>query len=197
MDLGKIFQDRKELECPRDSKGFFTDPEIRIIQEAIQEAIQKGFEKLEKEFLEREHKPEFQDLLGRKLEISDQECTLLVAVHSIFTMKQDGQEIPTQFVMACQVGDGVTATVACTNKDTNPIQLLGKTEGEYSGQTEFITSPVRTDTQTMAMRTHISMGNLRCLFVMSDGVADDYFPQETELPRLFCDLVINGIIEVP
>ena len=32
------------------------------------------------------------------------------------------------------------------------------------------------------------------LFVMTDGVADDYFPNETEMHRLYLDLLINGIL---
>ena len=31
--------------------------------------------------------------------------------------------------------------------------------------------------------------------VMSDGVADDYFPSETETLRLYFDLMINGVLE--
>jgi len=35
------------------------------------------------------------------------------------------------------------------------------------------------------------------MFVMTDGVADDYFPNETEMRRLYYDLLINGIIDKP
>lgn len=32
--------------------------------------------------------------------------------------------------------------------------------------------------------------------LMSDGVADDYFPNETQMRRLYFDLLVNGVIEM-
>jgi hypothetical protein len=37
---------------------------------------------------------------------------------------------------------------------------------------------------------------MRALMVMTDGVADDYFPPATGLLRLFGDMILNGIIPI-
>ena len=49
--------------------------------------------------------------------------------------------------------------------------------------------------ETLQNRTRISRGIVDTILVMSDGVADDYFPNETEMRRLYFDLVVNGIID--
>lgn len=49
--------------------------------------------------------------------------------------------------------------------------------------------------KNLQVRTKIFRGAADFALVMSDGVADDYFPNETEMCRLYFDLVVNGIIE--
>ena len=41
-----------------------------------------------------------------------------------------------------------------------------------------------------------SRGITDTIMLMSDGVADDYFPNDTQMRRLFFDLLINGIMEM-
>ena len=69
--------------------------------------------------------------------------------------------------------------------------------GEYSGETEFLTSDRNLEPENLARKTFSFFGQLRALMVMTDGVADDYFPNDTGLLRLSGDLMLNGILDVP
>ncbi len=96
--------------------------------------------------------------------------------------------------MACQVGDGMSAVLETPAQ----LTLLGVADsGEYSGETEFLTSERNLVRQNLARKTSAFCGPLRALMVMTDGVADDYFPNDPGLLRLYGDLMLNGILEVP
>ena len=66
--------------------------------------------------------------------------------------------------------------------------------GDFSGETDFLTSPQMKNKDNLQSRTRISKSPASLLLVMTDGVADDYFPNNTQLLRLCCDLILNGII---
>jgi hypothetical protein len=98
--------------------------------------------------------------------------------------------------MACQVGDG--AIVALDAGDAARVTLLGKADsGAYSGETDFLTSAKVLDAIERYERIFRHSGPLRALMVMTDGVADDYFPPNPALSRLYADLVLNDILKVP
>jgi hypothetical protein len=66
--------------------------------------------------------------------------------------------------------------------------------GNYSGETDFLTSRRQIDAGNLHRRTIAHVGQLRAVMVMTDGVADDYFPNDPGLARLYADLVLNGVL---
>lgn len=113
-------------------------------------------------------------------------CTLLLAVCR--AVEVDGR--PLQFVMACQVGDGMVGVV---HRDGRAFPLGAADSGGHAGETEFLTSAGKTDPDFLAGKTDGKVIDMQALLVMTDGVADDYFPGDTHLARLWADLVVNGI----
>jgi serine/threonine protein phosphatase PrpC len=88
---------------------------------------------------------------------------------------------------AClSVGDG---NIAAFCKDGETVRILGVgTHGDWSGETEFLQSEgVLTDTALKA-RTRIIREGISRVVLATDGVADDYFPNETEFSRLGVDI---------
>src|ERR1700732_4708024 len=109
--------------------------------------------------------------MGRKTALEDLSATLLLAVHTTYPTRA-GEE---SLVMSYQVGDGVAAVLNPQGK----VTLLGKPDsGGYSGETDFLTPRKQLDVEQLSNRTDLFQGPLRALLVMTDGVADDYFPAE-------------------
>lgn len=170
----------------------FADPDVERVQVALHTAMKAAFEAVRKATDQRVGDQSYSDLLVPKgeLDISDLSATLLLAVHT--TIPQEGRD--DSFVMACQVGDGMSAVLETPAQ----LTLLGVADsGEYSGETEFLTSERNLVPQNLARKTSAFCGPLRALMVMTDGVADDYFPNDPGLLRLYGDLMLNGILEVP
>jgi len=129
-------------------------------------------------------------LLGRPVAVEDLSATLLVALHRALRIGGVRQSL----VLACQIGDGAVAAV---DRRAN-IHLLGQADsGEFSGETDFLTSRRLLEAASLQRRTVILAAPLRVLFVMTDGVADDYFPPDPGLARLYADLVLNGVLPHP
>jgi hypothetical protein len=172
------------------ASGTITDPDLSYVQEALHEAMRRGYAAVVSAANERAGSEAHRRILGRPLNVQDLSATLLLAAH----MTGQYQDRPGSLVMACQVGDGMTAAVDATKFG---LQLLGEADsGEYSGETEFLTSARKLEPEYLGRKTKCFFGPLRALMVMSDGVADDYFPNDPELLRLHADLVLNQILEV-
>jgi hypothetical protein len=115
--------------------------------------------------------------------------TLRLAIHRLLPGAPENS-----FLMACSVGDGMTAAI----DQTGSLQLLGLEEsgGKYSGETEFITDPRSVTAARLTAQTFARVLPMRSVMVMTDGVADPYFPNHTEIYRLYADLILNGILEI-
>ncbi len=100
-------------------------------------------------------------------------ATLLLMVHAPL----ESQEL----VAALQVGDGAvgvyTADGTCT--------LVGVADhGEFSSETRFLTTP--NIEYEFENRVVFSLKkDIRCLAAMSDGVSDDFFPEQKRLVEMF------------
>ena len=82
------------------------------------------------------------------------------------------------------------------SKEMVAARRLFLDSGAYSGETEFLSE--RTVSEDAAARkTRISRGRSDILMLMSDGVADDYFPAQPMMKRLLLDLRLNGILPMP
>ncbi|MBI4750097.1 MAG: protein phosphatase 2C domain-containing protein [Acidobacteria bacterium] len=124
-----------------------------------------------------------------RLSLKDFSSTLLLAIH----IPIPDQKNATSLVVACQIGDGMTAVIdsKCS------VKLLGiPDEHEPTGKTEFLTTSNRLNPDFLTRRTFVFCGDVKALLMMSDGVADDYYPMETELLTLLGDLKINGILPI-
>jgi hypothetical protein len=189
---------------------------------AVQSAVISAFDAVERSFLERRDKPEYFEALGRKPQFNDFSGTLLVAL--IVPASSDGQATPASadgqaapvssgdhvvtaspgdragqradhLVISCQIGDGMIALLDSREAFESSVKLMGKADGgDFSGETDFLTSSRMKMIPTLQGRTKLSLGCFNTLMMMTDGVADDYFPNDTEMRRLYFDLVINGIL---
>jgi len=167
----------------------FTTPDLESVQKALHRAVRKAYEALVAAFKERERSPEHEAVLPanrRPLDVKEFSCTLLLAVHR--TVEVLGKEY--SFVMACQVGDGMTGAI---HPRGLAFPLGAADSGGYSGETEFLTSSGKVDPRFLTTKTVSFLNPLQALLVMTDGVADDYFPGDSQLGRLWADLVVNGI----
>jgi hypothetical protein len=174
-----------------DATGEFAEPDIREFENALHDAVATAFEAVAAEVADPEKSARRAAALGgRTPELRDFSATLLLAIHAV--TKVNG--VDHSFVLACQVGDGMTAAVDAGGG----LKLLGVADsGEFSGETDFLTSAPKRERAHLRSKTNACCRPLRALMVMTDGVADDYFPQDPELLRLYADLVLNGVIATP
>ncbi len=156
---------------------------------AVQRSVLKAREAVESAFYTRVNAPAYEAVLGRPLELRDLSATLLVTV--VIPSGAGGR-----LVISCQVGDGMIALVDRKGPFEGSVRLMGTADsGEFSGETEFLVSPKMSSLEALQSRTKLSWSRSDLLLMMTDGVSDDYFPHETELRRLYFDLVANGILE--
>ncbi len=174
----------------RDEAGAFVNPPVAVVQDGLHRAFLGAREAVQIEAARLGDRPDCHSLLGRPVAFDDLSATLLVAVHAPLPAVGPNACL----VVACQVGDGAVAGLA---HDGN-VYLLGEADsGEFSGETEFLTSRRPVEPANLLRRTFALVGDLRALMVMTDGVADDYFPAVPHLARLYADLALNGIVGAP
>ena len=76
-------------------------------------------------------------------------------------------------------------------------RYLGSADkGNFGGETEFITSANVLEQYSLIKRIKIMKGTVSSIILATDGVADDYFPYETNATSLYYDLKLNGIVPV-
>ena len=139
-------------------------------------------------FHERCGQEAYTKLLERDLALSDFAATLLV------TVAVPVPELGEVLVLSCQVGDGMTCAIDTHAPYGKAVKLLGKPDsGDFSGETDFLTSEAMADIASLQRRTLVTRGACDLILTMTDGVADDYF-NEQEMHRLYLDLVANGIV---
>ena len=157
-----------------------------------QSSFGTAFSALEDAYLSRSNKAEFKESLGRDTEIKDYSCTLLMAV--IIPVMVLGKN--EHFIISIQIGDGMIASVNAGADFENALRLLGNADsGGFAGETEFITSDQTRTADSLRSRTKIQRGTITTLMLMSDGVADDYYPNSPQLLRLYLDLMLNEVID--
>ena len=103
------------------------------------------------------------------------------------------------FVASFWVGDGA---ICLYNRDEHTAKILGvPDEGEYAGQTRFLTMPeIFKDATSLYQRLRFNIVNdFTALFLMSDGVSDPKFETDANLnnpakwDELWDDLKQNGV----
>lgn len=160
---------------------------------AVQQAVLKAQMAVESAFFARATDPGYANMLKRSLQFKDFSATLLLAV--IVPLSLLSKDC---LVVSCQIGDGMIAALNSDVDLADSLKLLATPDsGEFSGETDFLTSGKMANLENLQSRTRVFCGSLDKVFLMTDGVADDYFPNEQELPRLYFDLLLNGILPNP
>lgn len=163
------------------------------IAEMLRGSCAEAFAAVEAASEKRLKNPEFEAALDRKPELKDFSCTLLAAVF-IPVETKNGREYLTASI---QVGDGMIAAVDENAEVKNALIVLGDADsGSFAGETEFITSEQFRNPESLMSRTKVRRGKLTSFLMMTDGVADDYYPNNPQLLRLALDLKLNGIMPV-
>lgn len=158
----------------------------------VQKSVIQAWEAVEAAFYSRATDPAYSKVLKRKLDLKDLSGTLLVA--AIIPLNRETKE---HLIVTCQVGDGMIVSINSKGPFQSSVKLLGVSDsGDFSGETEFLTAPQMKSMEALQKRTKLSRGVTDTVMLMSDGVADDYFPNETQMRRLFFDLLVNGVIEI-
>lgn len=156
----------------------------------VQEAAREAFAAQQKTLGELYEDKKYEDALGRKPVIGDLSTTFLAAV--IVPVEVDGK--PQTFMACVQIGDGCICAIDSTADSTHCLKLMGEADsGAFSGETDFL-SEKNSKTEVIGAKTRISRGNSDTVLLMSDGVADDYFPALPMMERLYLDLCLNGIL---
>lgn len=189
--VGKLWTEQPEIseQITLDFSDKWCMDACRILAGMVQKSVLKAREAVEAAFYTRSADPAYAAALDRPLERNDFAGTLLAA--AIFPAGAAGT-----LTIVCQVGDGMAALVDSKAPFLPAVKLMGVPDsGEFSGETEFLTSDRMGTLEALQARTKLSRGHSDILLLMTDGVADDYFPHETEMHRLYCDLVVNGILE--
>lgn len=156
----------------------------------VQEAAREAFAAQQKTLGELSGDKKYEDALGRKPVIGDLSTTFLAAV--IVPVEVDGK--PQTFMACVQIGDGCICAIDSTADSAHCLKLMGEADsGAFSGETDFL-SEKNSKTEAIGAKTRISRGNSDTILLMSDGVADDYFPAQPMMKRLYLDLCLNGIL---
>lgn len=157
-----------------------------LVQQSAREAFaaqQKELEKLQKD-------EKYEKALGRNPLLSDLYTTFLAAV--AVPLEINGEK---ECFMACvQIGDGCVCALDSTADSEHCLKMMGEADsGAFSGETDFL-SEKNSKPDAISAKTRISRGRSDCILLMSDGVADDYFPAAPMMKRLYLDLCLNGIL---
>lgn len=162
------------------------------IASLVQNSVIQAWEAVEAAFYSRATNPAYSKLLKRNLDLKDLSGTLLVA--AIIPLFKETKE---HLIVTCQVGDGMIVSINSKGAFQASVKLLGVPDsGDFSGETEFLTASQMKTLEALQKRTKLSRGVVDTVMLMSDGVADDYFPNETQMRRLYFDLLVNGVIEM-
>lgn len=122
-------------------------------------------------------------------------CTLLLCAHTQIRIGNKQYSM----ILGCSVGDGMIAAVTKNAVDgSRAVTLLMKSDGgEFSGETEFLTRRMVQE-DMLKGKLFISLNSSPCcIMVMTDGVSDDYFPNNPRIAELYADLVLNRIVAQP
>lgn len=162
----------------------------KTLAEAVRGAVNEAYLAVKSAFYCRAFNEKFIGYMGRSLDIRDFSATLLISV--VIPL---GNEKNEKLVVSCQIGDGMIALIDTSAEFSASVKRMGDSDsGEFSGETEFLTTEKMRAPESIALKTRISRGNSDILMMMTDGVSDDYFPVESQMHRLYFDLAANGIL---
>ncbi|MCH5204052.1 MAG: protein phosphatase 2C domain-containing protein [Oscillospiraceae bacterium] len=193
-ELTKLFKDEPKLKdglCGELSSSEFMGACGKIaalVQQSAREALKAQNEELSK----LENNEIYLKALGRKPVMADLSTTFLAAV--IVPIVIDGKN--QRFMVCVQIGDGCICAINSAENSEHSLKLMGEADsGKFSSETDFL-SAKNTAEAAIAAKTRVSRGASDIIMLMSDGVADDYFPAVPMMQRLYLDLGLNGILNM-
>ena len=160
------------------------------IAKLVQESARQAYAAQKAKLAELAADETYKNSLGRLPVISDLSATFLAAV--IVPLEVEGKR--QSFMATVQIGDGCICAIDTTADAEHCFKLMGAADsGKFSGETDFL-SEKNTQPDALATRTRVSRGGSDIFLLMTDGVADDYFPAQPMMKRLYLDLCLNGIL---
>ena len=177
------------LALPMDSDGF--GAACGALVNLVQRAAKTARAAVDGALIERAGDPRYESILKRELTLADFSTTLILAV--IVPLKTLGEKL----IVSCQIGDGCVVSLDTGGKFADSLRVLAQADsGAYSGETNFLTEDKTVTEEGLQRRTTVYRGKADTVLAMTDGVADDYFPAETQMRRLYFDLAANKILPV-
>ena len=162
-----------------------------LLANIVQRAMQAAREAVIAAYESRRREPHYTAVVGRDLVLNDFAATLLL------TVVVPIPKINEMLVVACQVGDGIIAALNTEESYDKAVTLLGVPDsGAFSGETDFLTSSNMAFINNLMGRTKLARKPLDLILSMTDGVADDYDPNEREIRRLYFDLIANHVLPI-
>ncbi|MDB9313119.1 PP2C family serine/threonine-protein phosphatase [Spirulina sp. CS-785/01] len=174
----------------QEDTGAFLAEDLEAVQCALHEAMRVAYNAVDKAVQQRHPYTKYYISLGhRYIELNDLAATLILVVQTTVNYKNTEYSL----LFTCQVGDGITVAL---DNEGNIQPLSCPDSGSFSGETEFLVTEGKLERDVLMRKTFPFFRPLKALFVMTDGVADDYFPIEKQAKTLYGDLLLNGIIEL-
>ena len=129
---------------------------------------------------------------------SDLHCTLLAClVASLSFRRTDGTRSKITLAVTCAIGDGMIVGFRKSDLPHPTLMLMAPDTGQFAGQTQFVNDKTA-EPDAIRARIHATFlgapEDLVAVIAMSDGVADDYYDGQSGMERLYCDLVMNGLL---
>lgn len=179
----------KKLSLPMDNPEF-TEACTKIAF-IMQGSLNEAYSAVENEHLKLRESEELIEYLERVPELKDFSSTLLCT--AVIPVDVNGKK--EHFVISIQIGDGMIASVNADVDFNDALRILGNADsGHFAGETEFLLSPQMRSADSLMGRTKIQRRKITSVMLMSDGVADDYYPNNPQLLRLYLDLKLNDIL---
>lgn len=191
-ELSKLLSDEPQLK--NDLAAELSSAEFMSscgkVASLIQHSARHAFDSVIKELKAIYNDEKIITALGRNPELQDLYCTFLAAI--VIPLSVNGQR--ENLIVSAQIGDGCICALNTKTKADSCLRLLGVADsGAFSGETEFL-SERSADAASIAGRTRISRGSSDIVMLMTDGVADDYYPAAPMMKRLYLDLCLNGAL---
>ena len=190
--LAELFKNKPEIKqglCAELSSAEFMAACGRIAP-LLHQAAREAFSAQQNTLSQLASDEKYPNALGREPVISDLSTTFLAAV--MVPLVIDG--VRQTFLACVQIGDGCICALDSAADSAACLKLMGEADsGAFSGETDFL-SEKNSSEEAIGAKTRISRGSSDTVLMMSDGVADDYFPAVPMMKRLYLDLCLNGIL---
>lgn len=163
-----------------------------VLASIVQNSFKYAYEQIEQKYTKYKNRAEFKTYAGRDLKFEDFASTLLLTL--ALPLKVDSNiEF---FTISCQIGDGAIASIDANQQYSDCLRILSEADsGAFLGETNFLISPNAVKSENLMSKTKISRRKANFIVAMTDGVSDDYYPNNPEILRLYLDLKLNGMID--